>query len=338
MSLYLGIDIGGTNTELGVVNERGQVVSSQTLSTTRYGADYESYITALTDLIKQISASPDLEGEVVGIGVGAPNANYFSGCVEQAVNLPWTKTTPIVADLEARTGLPVVLDNDANASALGEHSYGVARGLDHFVEITLGTGVGSGIYADGRLIRGYQGKAGELGHMAVGEPDQLCGCGRYGCLEASVAAPAVARRAVSLKKLCLEQGMWSELCDIPDEELTSKVVAEVALATGDSLARQVFEETGEVLGRALAQFACFSAPQAFILFGGVARCGDLLLQPVRKAFNKAVLHIYRGSIDILLSSLPKGQAAVLGAASLARERNLPYESTRDLRLLSTLWR
>ena len=131
--------------------------------------------------------------------------------------------------------------------------------------------------------------------------------------------------------------MWSELCDIPDEELTSKVVAEVALATGDSLARQVFDETGEVLGRALAQFACFSAPQAFILFGGVARCGDLLLQPVRKAFDKEVLHIYRGSIEILLSSLPKGQAAVLGAASLARERNLSYDSTRDLRLLSTLW-
>ncbi len=198
----------------------------------------------------------------------------------------------------------------------------MARELDHFVEITLGTGVGSGIYADGRLIRGYQGKAGELGHMAVGEPHQRCGCGRYGCLEASVAAPAVARRAVSLKKLCLEQGMWSELCDIPDEELTSKTVAEVALATGDSLARQVFEETGEILGRALAQFACFSAPQAFVLFGGVARCGDLLLQPARKAFDEALLHIYRGSIEILLSSLPKGQAAVLGAASLARERDL----------------
>ena len=322
MSLYLGIDIGGTNTELGIVDEEGQIVSSQTLSTKQCGSLFSDYIEALSQQIAQMIANPALTDRVVGIGIGAPNANYFSGCIEEAVNLPWTGNTPIVADLSARTGLPVVLDNDANASALGEHSYGVARELDHFVEITLGTGVGSGIYADGRLIRGYQGKAGELGHMAVGEPHQRCGCGRYGCLEASVAAPAVARRAVSLKKLCLEQGMWSELCDIPDEELTSKTVAEVALATGDSLARQVFEETGEILGRALAQFACFSAPQAFVLFGGVARCGDLLLQPVRKAFDESLLHIYKGSIQILLSSLPKGQAAVLGAASLARERDL----------------
>lgn len=322
MSLYLGIDIGGTNTELGIVDEEGQIVSSQTLPTKQCGSLFSDYIEALSQQIAQMIANPALTDRVVGIGIGAPNANYFSGCIEEAVNLPWTGNTPIVADLSARTGLPIVLDNDANASALGEHSYGVARELDHFVEITLGTGVGSGIYADGRLIRGYQGKAGELGHMAVGEPHQRCGCGRYGCLEASVAAPAVARRAVSLKKLCLEQGMWSELCDIPDEELTSKTVAEVALATGDSLARQVFEETGEILGRALAQFACFSAPQAFVLFGGVARCGDLLLQPARKAFDEALLHIYRGSIEILLSSLPKGQAAVLGAASLARERAL----------------
>lgn len=322
MSLYLGIDIGGTNTELGIVDEEGQIVSSQTLPTKQCGSLFSDYIEALSQQIAQMIANPALTDRVVGIGIGAPNANYFSGCIEEAVNLPWTGNTPIVADLSARTGLPIVLDNDANASALGEHSYGVARELDHFVEITLGTGVGSGIYADGRLIRGYQGKAGELGHMAVGEPHQRCGCGRYGCLEASVAAPAVARRAVSLKKLCLEQGMWSELCDIPDEELTSKTVAEVALATGDSLARQVFEETGEILGRALAQFACFSAPQAFVLFGGVARCGDLLLQLARKAFDEALLHIYRGSIEILLSSLPKGQAAVLGAASLARERAL----------------
>jgi len=322
MSLYLGIDIGGTNTELGIVDDEGQIVSSQTFTTKESGSLFCDYVEALSQHIAQMIANPTLTDRVVGIGIGAPNANYFSGCIEEAVNLPWTGNTPIVAELSARTGLPVILDNDANASALGEHSYGVARGLDHFVEITLGTGVGSGIYADGRLIRGYQGKAGELGHMAVGESDKLCGCGRYGCLEASVAAPAVARRAVSLKKRCLEQGIQSALCDIPDEELTSKTVAEVALATGDSLARQVFEETGEILGRALAQFACFSAPQAFVLFGGVARCGDLLLQPVRKAFDKAVLHIYRGSIEILLSSLPKGQAAVLGAASLARERNL----------------
>lgn len=322
MSLYLGIDIGGTNTELGIVDDEGQIVASQTFLTKQNGSLFADYVEALSQQIAQMIANSGLTDQVVGIGIGAPNANYFSGCIEEAVNLPWAGISPIVADLSARTGLPVVLDNDANASALGEHSYGVARGLDHFVEITLGTGVGSGIYADGRLIRGYQGKAGELGHLAVGEPHQLCGCGRYGCLEASVAAPAVARRAVSLKKLCLEQGMWSELCDIPDEELNSKTVAEVALATGDSLARQVFEETGEILGRALAQFACFSAPQAFVLFGGVARCGDLLLQPVRKAFDESLLHIYKGSIQILLSSLPKGQAAVLGAASLARERDL----------------
>ena len=320
MSLYLGIDIGGTNTELGIVDDEGRIVSSQTLSTKQHGGVFADYIDALSQQIALLIANPALTDKVVGIGIGAPNANYFSGCIEEAVNLPWVGSTPIVAELSARTGLPVILDNDANASALGEHSYGVARGLDHFVEITLGTGVGSGIYADGRLIRGYQGKAGELGHIAVGEQEEKCGCGRYGCLEASVAAPAVARRAVKLKKLCIEQGMWSALCDIPDEELTSKCVAEVALTTGDSLARQVFEETGEILGRALAQFACFSAPQAFVLFGGVAQCGDLLLAPVRSAFDKALLHIYRGSIEILLSSLPMGQAAVLGAASLARER------------------
>lgn len=323
MSLYLGIDIGGTNTELGVVDDKGLVIASHTLSMARFGADYTSYISALAARIDSIiaSTSTDLGDKVVGIGIGAPNANYYTGCIEEAVNLPWPGNSPIVADLSARTGLPVILDNDANTSALGEHHYGVAQGLDHFVEITLGTGVGSGIYADGRLLRGYQGKAGELGHMAVGEPDLKCGCGRYGCLEASVAAPAVVRRAQRLRQACLERGGTTALSEVPEAELTSKHVAEIALETGAPIACQVFEETGEVLGRALAQFACFSAPQAFVLFGGLAQCGVLLLEPTRRAFDKALLHIYRGSIEILLSSLPMGQASVLGAASLIKESN-----------------
>ena len=162
MSLYIGIDIGGTNTELGIVDDEGQIVSSQTFLTKQNGSLFTDYIEVLSQQIAQMIANPVLTDRVVGIGIGAPNANYFSGCIEEAVNLPWAGISPIVSELSTRTGLPVVLDNDANASALGEHSYGVARGLDHFVEITLGTGVGSGIYADGRLIRGYQGKAGEL--------------------------------------------------------------------------------------------------------------------------------------------------------------------------------
>ncbi len=319
MTLYLGIDIGGTNTVLGLVGEGGEILSSQTLSTKRYGADYRAYIAALTEHIQQLIASTPHRGAISGIGVGAPNANHYSGCIEKAVNLPWSSSVPLVADLSASTGLPVILDNDANVSALGEHSYGVARDWDDFIEITLGTGVGSGIYADGHLVRGNHGKAGELGHVAVGEPGELCGCGHYGCLEASVSAPAVSRRARRLIDACIKRGGKTVLSEIPNEKLTSKVIAEIALSTGDLLARKVFEETGQILGRALAQFACFSAPQAFVLFGGLAQCGGLLLDPVQRAFSDSLLDIYKDTIEICLSSLPMGYAAVLGAASLVRE-------------------
>ena len=299
MTLYLGIDIGGTNTVLGLVGEGGEILSSQTLSTKRYGADYRAYIAALTEHIQQLIASTPHRGAISGIGVGAPNANHYSGCIEKAVNLPWSSSVPLVADLSASTGLPVILDNDANVSALGEHSYGVARDWDDFIEITLGTGVGSGIYADGHLVRGNHGKAGELGHVAVGEPGELCGCGHYGCLEASVSAPAVSRRARRLIDACIKRGGKTVLSEIPNEKLTSK--------------------TGQILGRALAQFACFSAPQAFVLFGGLAQCGGLLLDPVQRAFSDSLLDIYKDTIEICLSSLPMGYAAVLGAASLVRE-------------------
>lgn len=327
--LSVGIDIGGTNTIIGLVDTDGHIVQSVTLSTQQYGSDYKAYVLELARNIRTLIGRVNPDADVIGVGVGVPNGNYFTGCVDNAVNLPWSGSVPLAADLSREVDLPVVVNNDANAAAIGEMIYGVAVGMRNFIEITLGTGVGSGIVVDGRLIYGENGNAGELGHICVVPDGRSCGCGRKGCLETYTSSRGVARGAVQM--LQERAHTPSLLRQIPIDRITSKDVADAALS-GDALALEVFDQAGTILGRALADFTCFSCPQAFILFGGLAQSGDLLMKPLKKAFDEHLLFVYKGQVQILFSTLPLGDAAVLGAAALAcQERALRSSSFIDAR-------
>ena len=311
----MGIDIGGTNTVFGIVDARGTVLGSGSIKTQKH-KDFDAYVEDLyvnaSHLIKQL----DAEGKIHGIGIGAPNANYYSGMIETAVNLPWPSPLPLAKKVEEKFGIPVAVTNDANAAAIGEMTYGVARGMKDFIMITLGTGVGSGVVVNGTMVYGADGLAGELGHVTVRRNGRLCGCGRHGCLETYASATGVARTAREFLEARPDEP--SKLRDIPMEEITSKDVYEAAIS-GDKLANDVFSFTGRILGEALADFAAFTSPEAFVIFGGLAKSGDLLMKPVREAFEANCLSIHRGKIKILLSDLKESDAAVLGASALGWE-------------------
>ena len=250
-----------------------------------------------------------------GMGVGAPNGNYYKGTIEFAPNLPWKGVIPLAAMFEDKLGIPTALTNDANAAAIGEMTYGAARGLRDFIMITLGTGVGSGIVVNGQLVYGHDGFAGELGHVVVERDGRLCGCGRKGCLETYCSATGVARTA---REFLVARSEPSLLREIPAEEIVSKDVYDAAIK-GDKLALEIFEYTGTILGRALADFIAFSSPEAIILFGGLAKSGDLIMKPIQKAMDENVLKIYAGKTKLLLSQLKDADAAVLGASALGWE-------------------
>ena len=250
-----------------------------------------------------------------GMGVGAPNGNYYKGTIEFAPNLPWKGVIPLAAMFEDKLGIPTALTNDANAAAIGEMTYGAARGLRNFIMITLGTGVGSGIVINGQLVYGHDGFAGELGHVIVERDGRLCGCGRKGCLETYCSATGVARTA---REFLVARSEPSLLREIPAEEIVSKDVYDAAIK-GDKLAQEIFEYTGTILGRALADFIAFSSPEAIILFGGLAKSGDLIMKPIQKAMDENVLKIYAGKTKLLLSQLKDADAAVLGASALGWE-------------------
>ena len=251
-----------------------------------------------------------------GFGIGAPNGNFYSGTIEFAPNLPWKGVIRLKKMFEDALGIPCALTNDANAAAIGEMTYGAARGMKDFIMITLGTGVGSGIVANGQLIYGHDGFAGELGHVIVRrENGRLCGCGRKGCLEAYCSATGVARTA---REFLVSRPEPSLLRDIPAEEITSKDVYDAAVK-GDKLAAEIFEFTGTLLGEALADFIAFSSPEAIILFGGLAKSGDYIFKPVQKAIDDNVLPIFKGKTKLLLSELKDADAAVLGASALGWE-------------------
>lgn len=311
----IGIDMGGTNTVFGIVDARGVVLASDSIKTRKH-SKIEDYVdelyTETTRLIKSIEA----EDKIFGIGVGAPNANYFTGMIEDGVNLPWPTPVPFAQMLSDKFGIPVAITNDANAAAIGEMTYGAARGLKDFIMITLGTGVGSGIVINGQLVYGHDGFAGELGHVIVKRNNgRLCGCGRTGCLETYCSATGVARTAREYLEIT---DTPSRLRDIPVEDITSKDVYDAAMA-GDKLAKQVFDYTGTILGEALADFTVFSAPEAFVLFGGLAKAGELLFKPMRDAMEKNMLSIWKGKVKILPSELKEADAAVLGASALGWE-------------------
>ena len=315
-SYVVGIDVGGQTTKLGVVDARGTVLAQTVIRTDTY-SDIEPYIAELAEALNKIIKESATEGLIKGIGVGAPNGNYYTGTIENAVNLSWggTKTIQFTKLLsEAMNGLPVALTNDANAAAVGEMTYGAARGMKNFIMITLGTGVGSGIVINGDVVYGHDGFAGELGHVtAVRNNGRSCNCGKTGCLEAYASAIGMARTARE----------WLELTDEPSllrslDNTTSKDAYEAA-KEGDKLALKVFDFTGKMLGRSFADFIAFSAPEAIVLFGGLARAKEFLLGPIEDAMNANVLPLWKNKVKIVFSQLKESDAAILGASALAWE-------------------
>lgn len=264
-------------------------------------------------VIAKLAKECGCEGKIEGVGIGAPMANYYTGEIVNAANLPWKGIVPLGWLIEQKTGLPTKVTNDANAAAIGEMKYGVAQGMKDFIVITLGTGVGSGIVANGQLIYGHDGFAGELGHVAAPVLEgRTCGCGRTDCLETYASATGIVRTA----KIWLEtRSDESVLRNIESEKLTSKMLFDAAMA-GDTLAKEIFQFTGDVLGDAFCNFIAFSAPEAIVLFGGLANAGDLLLEPIRKRMNENVVFLWKDKVKVLKSSLPGADAAVLGASAL----------------------
>lgn len=308
----VGIDIGGTNTVFGIVDEQGHILSHDGIMTKDY-PDINVYADTVAGHLRSlIEAAGGIE-LINGIGVGAPNANYYTGQIEQAPNLPWKGTVPLARMLRERLTLPVTLTNDANAAALGEMTYGVARGMKDFIMITLGTGVGSGIVINGRLVYGHDGFAGELGHVIVRRGGRLCGCGRRGCLETYCSATGIVR---TVHEMLSSTDTPSLLRDIPLDKVTSKDIYDAA-EQGDKLALEIFRFTGTVLGEAFADFIAFSSPEAIVLFGGLAKAGEYIMAPIREAMDANVMSIYKGKTRLLTSALKDSDAAVLGASALA---------------------
>ena len=301
----IGLDLGGTNSVFGIVDSRGDIKATTAIKTGDFSsaeAYVDACVTALQPIIDQVGGIETIKS----MGIGAPNGNYYKGTIEFAPNLPWAHNSivPLAQMFSDRlNNIPVGLTNDANAAAIGEMVYGVARGMKNFIVITLGTGVGSGIVVNGQLLYGHDGFAGELGHVTMvrGGNGRLCGCGRKGCLEAYCSATGVARTARELLAT-----------------ITSLDVS-IAAEKGDELAKEIYEFTGKMLGEACADFAAFSSPEAFIFFGGMTKAGELIMKPIRESYNTNVLHAFRGKAKFLVSGLEGASAAVLGASAIGWE-------------------
>ncbi|MDO5443760.1 MAG: ROK family protein [Bacteroidia bacterium] len=309
----VGIDVGGQSVKIGIVDRDANILAQNKFEMSGYGHDdVEKYLNDLCDNIRELTSDVGMDS-IKGIGLGAPNGNYYDGTIVDAVNLPWAKgrTVPVRKFISENLGLEVTLTNDANAAAIGEMTYGNARGMKNFIEITLGTGVGSGIVIDGRVVYGHDGFAGELGHTTAVRDGRLCGCGRKGCLEAYASSVGVVRTAREMLDSSDEPSLLRGV-----EKISSKAVYEAAVK-GDSIAIEVFKHTGNILGQKFADFVTFSAPEAIILFGGVSNAGDLLLNPIRQSLDENVLNLWKGKVKVLRSGLPESDAAILGAGALA---------------------
>lgn len=314
----IGLDLGGTNSVFGIVDSRGEIKATTAIKTQGYDK-VEDYVDAAIDALMIIIDQVGGLDKIKAMGIGAPNGNYYKGTIEFAPNLSWGHNGIVpLAEMFSKklNNIPVGLTNDANAAAIGEMTYGVARGLKNFIVITLGTGVGSGIVINGQMVYGCDGFAGELGHTTM-RPDngRLCGCGRKGCLEAYCSATGVARTAREFLKKTDEDSL---LRAIKAEDITSLDVS-IAASKGDKLANRVYEFTGEMLGEACANFAVFSSPEAFIFFGGLTKSGDLLMKPLVKSYNERVLKIFKNKAKFLISGLEGSSAAVLGASAIGWE-------------------
>ena len=334
----IGVDLGGTNTVFGIVDAQGNIVVQSSIKTQAYSTAeefVEAGMACLQPLMDQVGGIDS----IAGMGIGAPNANYYSGAIETAPNIAWAHDTVVplakmfseklstlnsqlstlnsqlsTLNCQLSTPFPVKMTNDANAAAMGEMAYGAARGMKNFIVITLGTGVGSGIVVNGQLVYGHDGFAGELGHviMVRGKEGRLCGCGRTGCLETYCSATGVARTA---REILTQTDRPSLLRNKPIEQIESLDVS-IAASQGDEVANEIFQFTGKMLGEACADFAAFSSPEAFIFFGGLCKAGDLIMKPIEEAYNQAVMPIFRGKAKFLISGLMNANAAVLGASAL----------------------
>lgn len=312
-SLVIGLDLGGTNSVFGIVDRNGEIIATTSIKTQAF-QEVEAYVDECVKAVMQIVDQVGGIEKIHAMGIGAPCGNYYKGTIEHAANLVWAKGIVPLADMFAeKLGIPVAITNDANAAAMGEMKYGVAVGMDNFVELTLGTGVGSGIVANGQLIYGCDGFAGELGHMVV-EPDgRPCGCGRKGCLETYCSATGVVRTTVAMLEESAER---TSLREIPTAEITSYDVYKAAMA-GDAMAQEVFRQTGRRIGIACANISTFLSPEAFIFFGGLAQAGEILFRPIEEAYNEHVLSLYKGKAKFLMSGLDGAKAAILGSSALA---------------------
>ena len=314
-AFVVGVDIGGTGTKFGIVDNVGNVLFASEISTKKH----EQVHTFIDELHQELSVLIEKVGgvgRIKGIGVGAPNGNVYTGNIEYAPNLPWKGIIPLARMLQDKFKIPVRLTNDANAAAVGEMMYGAAQGMKDFIMITLGTGVGSGIVANGQLIYGHDGFAGELGHTTIIPDGRLHpGTGKRGSLESYASATGVAQSAIEILETTDRP---SSLRDIPKEALNSKAVFEAA-TKGDEVAKEVFAFTGKVLGMALANFVMFSSPEAIILFGGLTKAGDLILKPTREHLEANVIEIFQNKVKILVSHLKESDAAILGASALMWE-------------------
>lgn len=311
----IGLDLGGTNSVFGIVDARGEIKATTAIKTKAYDTE-EDYVNASIDALHIIIDQVGGIEKIKAMGIGAPNGNFYTGSIDFAANLPWARdrSVPLAKMFSERLGgIPVGLTNDANAAAIGEMTYGVARGMKNFIMITLGTGVGSGIICNGQMVYGSDGLAGELGHVIVRpENGRPCGCGRRGCLETYCSATGVARTA---REFLEKSDTPSLLRDMNPEDITSLDVS-IAAQKGDKLALEIYEFTGELLGEACANFATFSSPEAFVFFGGLTKAGDLLMKPLVRSYNEHVLKIYKGKAQFLLSALDGSSAAVLGASAV----------------------
>lgn len=312
-SYVIGIDVGGTNTSFGIIDSRGEVIRRGGIKTQKF-AEVEQYIEELHATLMPLIEEAGGIDKIKGIGMGVPNGNFYTGNVEFAPNLPWRGVIPFAELLHTKFGVATALTNDANAASIGEMMYGAARGMKDFIMITLGTGVGSGIVINGKLVYGHDGFAGELGHTTIVRNNgRQCGCGKTGCLETYTSATGVARTAREVLEMRKDNSI---LRYIPPEGITSKDVFEAAI-TGDSIAKEIFEYTGRMLGEAFADFIAFSAPEAIIIFGGLASAGDLIMSPIHKSMEKNVLPFWKGKVKLLSSALNEADAAILGASALA---------------------
>ncbi len=315
--LAIGIDIGGTGTKFGIVDRVGNVLFSSEMSTRKH-AEVESFIDELYGHLSELIAKAGGVGRMKGIGVGAPNGNYYTGTIEYAPNLPWKGIIPLAKMIEDKFKLPVTLTNDANAAAIGEMMYGAAKGMNDFIMITLGTGVGSGIVANGKLVYGHDGFAGELGHTIIIPDGRMHeGTGKKGSLESYASATGVRLTTLELLEKS-DQPSW--LRNVPVDEIDSKKVYDAAME-GDELAKSIFEYTGKILGLALANFVMFSSPEAIVLFGGLTKAGDLILKPTRESMEENLIQVFQNKVKILVSHLKESDAAILGASALVWEKS-----------------